>query len=82
MKIVIDTKEDLHNMKHILRLLHAISPGTGAKFDESMFNENQTPVPETPTGIFNMFDDSSSSTSTLETKKDDDNSDLSSLQVY
>lgn len=86
MKIVIDTKEDLHNMRHILRLLQAISINAGSgKYDfNDEYNDSgqSSPVPETPSGIFNMFD-SSPSSSVLEEKKDEDRNDLSdSLQVY
>ena len=99
MKIVIDTKEDLHNLRHIIQLLHAISVNAGSKkydygsspdlFSDSS-SSSPSPVPETPSGIFNMFDAPSSSSSSTEIpdifnqKKDDDDSKglMDSLQTY
>lgn len=74
MRIEIDTKEDLHNIRHIMRLLQAISVNAGNSkeyVDSNMFSEssslssssNHTPPAEGP-GLFNMFGDSSSSSST------------------
>jgi len=106
MKIVIDTKEDLHNLRHIIQLLHAISVNAGSRkkydydtspdlFSESSSPSSSSPIPETPTGIFNMFDTSSSSSSSpsssvtdipdifQQKKEDDDPSNLAdSLQTY
>ncbi|MBN2421571.1 hypothetical protein JXB27_04805 [Candidatus Woesearchaeota archaeon] len=31
MKIVIDTKEDIHILRHVIQLLHAVSTATGAR---------------------------------------------------
>jgi hypothetical protein len=73
MKIEIDTKEDLHNLRHIIQLLHAISGSVGAKkygYDSSpsLFTDatpSHTPQPtaETSASMFNMFDSSGSSSS-------------------
>ena len=69
MRIEIDTKEDLHNVKHIIRLLSAISSGVSGKdsfkFNDDLFSEtsSQTSVPETSPSLFNMFDSPSSPTS-------------------
>ncbi|MEK6886700.1 MAG: hypothetical protein AABW88_02615 [Nanoarchaeota archaeon] len=74
MKVVIDTKEDVHILKHIISMLHAISAqgstknynsgfsGTDSLFDTSSSSQSSS-VPETPSGIFNMFDTPSSSSS-------------------
>lgn len=105
MKIVIDTKEDVHILNHIIRMLHAISATGGSKhYDagftstDSLFDSpSSSPVPETPTGMFNMFDSgsgsspSSSSTTPFslfdaanpEKKEEDKTRDfMDSLQVY
>lgn len=78
MKIVIDTKEDLQNMRHILKLLHAIAGNLGKIDYEDLYKDSGSSVPETPTGAFNMFD--SPSSNLLDEKKDDDSS--GPLQVY
>ncbi len=107
MKVVIDTKEDVHILGHIINMLHAISANTAVKrtdYDSGFSNVNSmfdtpsssSPVPETPSGMFNMFDSSSSSqapSSSMtdipsifdEPKKDDTNKTrdfIDSLQVY
>ncbi len=75
MKIVIDTKEDLHNLRHIIQLLHAISVnGGGSKkylyenssqlFSDAPSSITPSPAPEAP-GLFNMFDSSTGGTSSL-----------------
>ncbi len=70
MKIEIDTKEDLHNIRHIIQLLHSISVNGSSKRYEStpssMFSETPSaPATQTPpsdgNGLFNMFDSSPSS---------------------
>lgn len=96
MRIEIDTKEDLHNIRHIMRLLQAISVNAGnSSYDSSSFSDssglgssNQTPPAEGP-GLFNMFGDSSSSSDSTTTpsifseKKDDNSKDfLDQMQVY
>ena len=76
MRIEIDTKEDLHNIRHVIQFLSAIqsSPGKHKSFTDdssssssfsmgSMFNEQpaqQTP-PATSASMFNMFADPSPS---------------------
>ena len=106
MKVVIDTKEDIHILGHIINMLHAISANTAVKrndYDSGYSGSNplfdapssSSPVPETPSGMFNMFDsgpssDSSSTTSGIrsifdEPKKDNASKTrdfIDSLQVY
>ena len=104
MKVVIDTKEDIHILRHIINMLHAISAqgstknyNSGFSSTDSMFDtpsSSPSPTPETPTGIFNMFDSGSSSSSSGmsdipsifdEPKKDEPGKTrdfIDSLQVY
>jgi len=105
MKVVIDTKEDVHILRHIINMLHAISANTAVKRNDydsgypcsnSLFDSSgpsSSPVPETPSGIFNMFDSPSSPSNSDtgipsifdEPKKEDTNKTrdfIDSLQVY
>jgi hypothetical protein len=78
MRIEIDTKEDLHNIKHIMRLLHAISANAGLNKSNELFNDysdpysntsspsSSAPAESTP-GLFNMFDTPSTPSSTPST---------------
>ena len=83
MRIEIDTKEDLHNVRHIIRLLQAISGHSGKdnyRFNDDIFSDSSSsssssapnPVsnPETSASLFDMFGDSSSSSSTPTTSSD------------
>ena len=75
MRIEIDTKEDLHNVRHIIRLLQAISGHSGRdsyRLNDDLFTESSSssstpnPVsnPDTSASLFNMFGDGSSGSST------------------
>jgi len=98
MKIVIDTKEDVHILRHIINMLHAISSGVSSKhYEYSNSNMINSSIPSSSTApvsdassLLGMFDSSSSDSSSSsfgmfdEPKKEDtDKRDfLDSLQVY
>ena len=74
MKIEIDTKEDIHILRHIVHMLNAISSGIGQKrYDSdfsanSLLNDSSNPSPSTApvsdaSGLMGMFDSGSSSSS-------------------
>ena len=82
MRIEIDTKEDLHNVRHIIRLLQAISGHSGKdnyRFNDDMFSDSSSPSssapnpvsnPDTSASLFNMFGDSSSSSTPSSSSSD------------
>lgn len=75
MKIVIDTKEDIHILRHIINMLHAITGNVSPRrfdsdYSNSMFDSTSsssssqsTPPVSDASGLFGMFDSSSSSSS-------------------
>ncbi len=71
MKIEIDTKEDLHNLKHIIQFLSVISSNISRNnyYEEqsapSLFSDtsaSQSSQASSAPGLFNMFDSPSQST--------------------
>ena len=78
MRIEIDTKEDLHNLRHVIQFLSAIqsNPGKNKHYDDSSYSSSSSSssvmsmfgdpspqtTPATTASTFNMFDTPVSST--------------------
>ncbi len=73
MRIEIDTKEDLHNIHHIIKLLNSIAGRGSSGYDDNLFSSSSSsqstppPTPEASASLFNMFDSPSSSSNLPQT---------------